>query len=77
MLSKTASALTTVDTISYATSESALGPVLVARTVSGVCAILISAGNDEPVADLAARFPEAKLVAKRTSFMTIWRKSSA
>ena len=32
-----------VDTISYATSESALGRVLVARSVSGVCAILIPA----------------------------------
>jgi AraC family transcriptional regulator, regulatory protein of adaptative response / methylated-DNA-[protein]-cysteine methyltransferase len=52
-----------VDTISYATGESALGPVLVARSVSGVCAILIGADNDELVADLAARFPNVKLVA--------------
>jgi O-6-methylguanine DNA methyltransferase len=51
-----------VDTISYATGESALGPVLVAGSVSGVCAILIGADNDELVADLAARFPNAKLV---------------
>ena len=58
MISKTASGLTTVDTISYATDECALGQVLVARSVSGVCAILIGAGND-----LAARFPKAKLVA--------------
>jgi AraC family transcriptional regulator, regulatory protein of adaptative response / methylated-DNA-[protein]-cysteine methyltransferase len=64
MISKTASGLTTVDTISYATGESALGQVLVARSVSGVCAILIGAGNDELVADLAVRFPKAKLVAK-------------
>jgi AraC family transcriptional regulator of adaptative response/methylated-DNA-[protein]-cysteine methyltransferase len=62
MISKTASGLTTVDTISYATGESALGPVLVARSVSGVCAILIGAGKDELVADLATRFPRAKLV---------------
>jgi AraC family transcriptional regulator of adaptative response/methylated-DNA-[protein]-cysteine methyltransferase len=53
----------TVDTISYATGESALGRVLVARSISGVCAILIGADDDELVADLAARFPEAKLVA--------------
>jgi AraC family transcriptional regulator, regulatory protein of adaptative response / methylated-DNA-[protein]-cysteine methyltransferase len=51
-----------VDTISYATSESALGRVLVARSVSGVCAILIGADDNESVTDLAARFPEAKLV---------------
>ena len=51
-----------VDTISYATSESALGRVLVARSVSGVCAILIGADDNELVTDLAARFPEAKLV---------------
>ena len=29
-----------IDTISYATGESALGRVLVARSISGVCAIL-------------------------------------
>src|SRR5262249_37764852 len=63
MKSKTASGPTTADTISYATGECALGQVLVARSVSGVCAILIGAGNDELVADLAARFPKAKLVA--------------
>jgi AraC family transcriptional regulator, regulatory protein of adaptative response / methylated-DNA-[protein]-cysteine methyltransferase len=53
----------TVDTISYATGESAFGPVLVARSISGVCAILIGAHDDELVTDLAARFPEAKFVA--------------
>ena len=52
----------TVDTISYATGESALGRVLVARSISGVCAILIGADDNELVTDLAARFPEAKLV---------------
>jgi AraC family transcriptional regulator, regulatory protein of adaptative response / methylated-DNA-[protein]-cysteine methyltransferase len=63
MKSKVASRLMTVDTISYATGESAWGPVLVARSVSGVCAILIGAGHDKLEADLAARFPKAKLVA--------------
>ena len=52
-----------VDTISYATGECALGQVLVARSVKGVCAILIGADHDELEADLAARFPKAKLVA--------------
>jgi AraC family transcriptional regulator, regulatory protein of adaptative response / methylated-DNA-[protein]-cysteine methyltransferase len=53
----------TVDTISYATGESALGPVLVARSILGVCAILIGADDNELMMDLAARFPKAKLVA--------------
>ena len=53
----------TVDTIFYATGECGLGLLLVARSVSGVCAILIGTGDDELEADLAARFPEAKLVA--------------
>jgi AraC family transcriptional regulator, regulatory protein of adaptative response / methylated-DNA-[protein]-cysteine methyltransferase len=48
--------------ISYATGESALGRVLVARSIRGVCAILIGAHDKELVTDLAARFPEAKLV---------------
>jgi AraC family transcriptional regulator, regulatory protein of adaptative response / methylated-DNA-[protein]-cysteine methyltransferase len=54
--------MVTVDTISYATGESALGRVLVARSISGVGAILIGAHDNELVTDLAARFPEAKLV---------------
>ena len=54
--------MVTVDTISYATGESALGRVLVARSISGVCAILIGAHDNELVTDLAARFREAKLV---------------
>jgi len=35
-----------IDTISYATGECALGQVLVARSVKGVCAVLIGAGRD-------------------------------
>jgi AraC family transcriptional regulator, regulatory protein of adaptative response / methylated-DNA-[protein]-cysteine methyltransferase len=52
-----------IDTISYATGECALGQVLVARSVKGVCAVLIGAGRDELEIDLASRFPKAKLVA--------------
>jgi AraC family transcriptional regulator of adaptative response/methylated-DNA-[protein]-cysteine methyltransferase len=63
MISKIASELAPADTIAYATGECALGRMLVARSVSGVCSVLIGAGDDELVADLAARFPEAKLVA--------------
>ena len=54
--------MTTIDTISYATRESAVGRVLVARSISGVCAILIGAADNALVTDLGARFPEAKLV---------------
>jgi len=46
-----------------ATGECALGQVLIARSVKGVCAVLIGAGRDELEIDLASRFPEAKLVA--------------
>jgi O-6-methylguanine DNA methyltransferase len=52
-----------IDTISYATGGCALGQVLVARSVKGVCAVLIGAGRDELEIDLASRFPEAELVA--------------
>ena len=51
-----------VETISYATGECALGQVLVARSVKGVCAILIGNVSNELEADLAARFPKANLV---------------
>jgi AraC family transcriptional regulator of adaptative response/methylated-DNA-[protein]-cysteine methyltransferase len=54
-----------VDILSYAIGECALGRVLVARSVNGVCAILIGADNAELEADLAARFPQATLVANR------------
>jgi len=52
-----------VDVLAYATGECALGRVLVARSVDGVCAILIGADHDELEADLAARFPQVTLVA--------------
>lgn len=53
---------TAVETISFSTGESALGQVLVARSVKGVCAIFIGIDQDELEADLAVRFPNAKLV---------------
>jgi O-6-methylguanine DNA methyltransferase len=52
-----------IETISYSTGECTLGQVLIARSVSGVCAILIGADHDELEADLAARFPQARFVA--------------
>jgi AraC family transcriptional regulator, regulatory protein of adaptative response / methylated-DNA-[protein]-cysteine methyltransferase len=47
----------------YMIGECALGQVLVARSVAGVCATLIGANHEELEADLAARFPQARLVA--------------
>jgi AraC family transcriptional regulator of adaptative response/methylated-DNA-[protein]-cysteine methyltransferase len=52
-----------VDVLFHATGECALGRVLVARSVDGVCAILIGADHDELEADLAGGFPRATLVA--------------
>jgi AraC family transcriptional regulator of adaptative response/methylated-DNA-[protein]-cysteine methyltransferase len=52
-----------VDVLFYATGEGALGHVLIARSVSGVCAILLGSDRAELEADLAARFPQATLVA--------------
>jgi AraC family transcriptional regulator of adaptative response/methylated-DNA-[protein]-cysteine methyltransferase len=52
-----------VETFCYGIGESALGQVLLARSGWGVCAILLGAGREELEADLAARFPEARLVA--------------
>ena len=51
----------TAETISYGTAESALGRVLIARSTSGVCAILLGGAKLE--ADLATRFPKANIVA--------------
>jgi len=52
-----------VDILSYVAAECALGRVLVARNVDGVCAILIGASHNELEADLAVRFPHAMFVA--------------
>lgn len=49
------------ETISYAIGECALGRVLVARSDSGVCAILIGSDARKLKQDLAVRFPGAKL----------------
>src|SRR5262249_14131040 len=71
MISETALRLTSaathdnvaVDILTYVTGECSLGQVLVARSIKGVCAILLGADHDELEADLAARFPRATLVA--------------
>lgn len=52
-----------IDILSYGIGECALGRVLVARSDRGVCAILIGDKVKDLMDDLAARFPEAGLVA--------------
>jgi len=50
-------------TIRYATGRSWLGPVIVAATEKGICAILFADDADALLADLEARFPRATLEA--------------
>jgi O-6-methylguanine DNA methyltransferase len=59
----TINAAVPVDILSYATGECVLGKVLVARSVNGVCAILIGDDHDELQGELAAGFPQSTLVA--------------
>jgi methylated-DNA-[protein]-cysteine S-methyltransferase/AraC family transcriptional regulator of adaptative response/methylated-DNA-[protein]-cysteine methyltransferase len=48
--------------IAFATAESTLGAVLVARGSRGICAIFIGLATEELTADLAAQFPKGALV---------------
>lgn len=54
---------TTADVLSYAVADSDLGKVLVARSTTGVCAILLGDDAEDLHADLAKRFPRSTLVA--------------
>ena len=83
VISKTASPPTsathvdaTADTIFYAIGKCALGPVLVARGVAGVCAILLGADHNELAADLASRFAKAKRVVNEAVMSLIETKRS-
>ena len=49
--------------LSFATSKSTFGRLVLARSAKGVCAILLGDDAGELEADLAGRFPEAALVA--------------
>jgi AraC family transcriptional regulator of adaptative response/methylated-DNA-[protein]-cysteine methyltransferase len=55
-------------TIRYAVGDSSLGAVLVAATVTGVCAILLGDVAQDLVADLHVRFPKAALIAADLTF---------
>jgi O-6-methylguanine DNA methyltransferase len=52
----------TADAIAFAVGTCALGELLVARSAAGVCAVLLGEEEDALEADLAARFPNARLV---------------
>ena len=55
-------ATTTADVLFYATSGCALGTVLVARSIKGVCAILLGVDARALEDDLARRFPHSTFV---------------
>jgi O-6-methylguanine DNA methyltransferase len=48
--------------VAFATGESSLGTVLIARSSHGICAILVGSETGELIADLAERFPKKALV---------------
>jgi AraC family transcriptional regulator, regulatory protein of adaptative response / methylated-DNA-[protein]-cysteine methyltransferase len=54
--------------IRFAVGESSLGPILVAASEKGVCAILMDDDPDALVRDLQDRFPKAKLVGADADF---------
>ena len=51
-----------LEEIAFATGETELGTVLIARSSVGVCSIIMASDGDELSNDLAERFPESRLV---------------
>lgn len=62
-LSSTTHQSTRADVLFHTTGDFPLGKVLVARSITGVCAILMGDTVDELQADLARRFPEPAPIA--------------
>lgn len=58
----TKQARTNAEDVTYTTGKSDLGTVLVARSASGICAILIGDGVEPLKRDLVAEFPDGTLV---------------
>ena len=48
--------------IHFALGQCSLGPILVARSETGICAILLGDDSDDLVSELADRFPQATLI---------------
>ena len=64
--------------IRFAVGETFLGPILVAASDKGVCAILMGDDAAQLVRDLQDRFPKARLIGGGTRISRRWwRKSSA
>jgi AraC family transcriptional regulator of adaptative response/methylated-DNA-[protein]-cysteine methyltransferase len=55
-------------TIHFAIGESSLGPILVAKSDRGVCAVLIGDNPEDLVKDLQDRFPKANLVGDESGY---------
>lgn len=51
-----------IDILLHATADTELGKVLIARSLKGVCAVLIGDSAEELATDLADRFPRATLI---------------
>lgn len=56
------------ETIHYSIGTCSFGPILVARSEKGICAILIHNDNKPILADLQKRFPKATLVEDKSDF---------
>lgn len=52
-----------IDVLFFGVADSMLGKILLARSIRGVCAILLGDDTTELEADLTARFPKATLIA--------------
>ncbi len=60
--------------IRFAVGESSLGPILVAASGRGVCAILMGDNPDDLVRDLQDRFPKAHLIGGDAGFENVVAK---
>ena len=60
--------------IHFAIGESSLGPILVARSAKGVCAILMGDDADALARDLQDRFPKARLIGADAGFEAVVAK---
>ncbi len=56
------------ENIAFATGKCSLGPVLVARSERGICAILLGDDPQQLIKDLSGRFPSAKIRRDETEF---------
>lgn len=60
--------------IRFAVGESSLGPILIATSDKGVCAILMDDDPDALVRDLQDRFPKARLIGADADFEAVVAK---